>query len=114
MYTLFWVPHIFLGPTVFIGVKNVSNKCCREPQTYNTVLFLVLQISRYLSKSNCNTASSPNLRNLYRNHHNRYTVHLFPNSVLSENRLCGLVVRVPGYRSRGPGLISGAIILSEK
>jgi hypothetical protein len=25
------------------------------------------------------------------------------------NRLCGLVVRVPGYRSRGPGLTPGAI-----
>jgi hypothetical protein len=28
--------------------------------------------------------------------------------------LCGLVVRVPGYRSRGPGLISGATKFSEK
>jgi hypothetical protein len=30
------------------------------------------------------------------------------------DRLCGLVVRVPGYRSRGPGLIPGAIRFSEK
>jgi hypothetical protein len=30
------------------------------------------------------------------------------------NRLCGLVVRVPGYRSRGPGLIPSAIRFSEK
>jgi hypothetical protein len=29
-------------------------------------------------------------------------------------RLCGLVVRVPGYRSRGPGLIPGATRFSEK
>jgi hypothetical protein len=28
--------------------------------------------------------------------------------------LCGLVVRVPGYRSRGPGLIPGTIRFSEK
>jgi hypothetical protein len=28
--------------------------------------------------------------------------------------LCGLVVRVPGYRSRGPGSIPGAIRFSEK
>jgi hypothetical protein len=28
--------------------------------------------------------------------------------------LCGLVVRVPGYRSRGLGSISGATRLSEK
>jgi hypothetical protein len=28
--------------------------------------------------------------------------------------LCGLVVRVPGYRSRGPGSIPGAAKLSEK
>jgi hypothetical protein len=27
---------------------------------------------------------------------------------------CGVVVRVPGYTSRGPGLIPGASRLSEK
>jgi hypothetical protein len=27
---------------------------------------------------------------------------------ISSDRLCGLVVRVPGYRSRGPGSIPGA------
>jgi hypothetical protein len=30
------------------------------------------------------------------------------------DRLCGLVVRVPGYRSRGPGSIPGATRFSEK
>jgi hypothetical protein len=30
------------------------------------------------------------------------------------DRLCGLAVRVPGYRSRSPGYISGATRLSEK
>jgi hypothetical protein len=30
------------------------------------------------------------------------------------DRLCGLVVRVPGYRCRGPGSIPGAIRFSEK
>jgi hypothetical protein len=30
------------------------------------------------------------------------------------NRLCGLVVRVPSYRSRGPGSIPGATRFSEK
>jgi hypothetical protein len=30
------------------------------------------------------------------------------------DHLCGLVVRVSGYRSRGPGLISGATRFSEK
>jgi hypothetical protein len=30
------------------------------------------------------------------------------------DRLCGLVVRVPGYRSRGSGLIPGATRFSEK
>jgi hypothetical protein len=29
-------------------------------------------------------------------------------------RLCGLVARVPGYRTRGPGSISDAITFSEK
>jgi hypothetical protein len=29
-------------------------------------------------------------------------------------RLCGLVVRVPGYRSRGPSSIPGATRFSEK
>jgi hypothetical protein len=31
-----------------------------------------------------------------------------------EDRLCGLVVRVPGYRSRSPGSILGATRFSEK
>jgi hypothetical protein len=30
------------------------------------------------------------------------------------DRLCGLVVRVPGYRSRGPGSIPCATRFSEK
>jgi hypothetical protein len=33
---------------------------------------------------------------------------------LASDRLCGLVVRVPGYRSRGPGSIPGATRFSEK
>jgi hypothetical protein len=33
---------------------------------------------------------------------------------LSVDRLCGLVIRFPGYRSRGPGLIPGASKFSEK
>jgi hypothetical protein len=31
-----------------------------------------------------------------------------------EDRLCGLMVRVPGYRYRGPGSIAGATRFSEK
>jgi hypothetical protein len=31
-----------------------------------------------------------------------------------EDRLCGLVLRVPGYRSRGPGSIPGATRFPEK
>jgi hypothetical protein len=30
------------------------------------------------------------------------------------DHLCGAVVRVPGYFSRGPGLIPGATRISEK
>jgi hypothetical protein len=30
-----------------------------------------------------------------------------------DDRLCGLVVRVPGYRSRGPSSILGATRFSE-
>jgi hypothetical protein len=33
---------------------------------------------------------------------------------LYDDRLCGLVVRVPGYRSRGPGSILDATRFSEK
>jgi hypothetical protein len=33
---------------------------------------------------------------------------------LSTDRLCGLVVRVPGYTSKGPVSIPGATRLSEK
>jgi hypothetical protein len=31
-----------------------------------------------------------------------------------KDHLCGVVVRVTGYRSRGPGLIPGATRFSEK
>jgi hypothetical protein len=34
--------------------------------------------------------------------------------IMPPDSLCGLVVRVPGYRSRGPGSIPGATKLSEK
>jgi hypothetical protein len=41
--------------------------------------------------------------------------HLISNNrYLMFDRLCGLVVRVPGYRSRGPGSISCATRFSEK
>jgi hypothetical protein len=39
---------------------------------------------------------------------------VFRASHTKTDRLCGLVVRVPGYRSRGPGSIFGAIRFSEK
>jgi hypothetical protein len=39
----------------------------------------------------------------------------FKNSGLGRcDRLCGLVVRVPGYRSRGPGSIPRTTRFSEK
>jgi hypothetical protein len=34
--------------------------------------------------------------------------------IYKSDRLCGIVVRVPGYRSKGPGSISGTTRLSEK
>jgi hypothetical protein len=37
-----------------------------------------------------------------------YLVYIF------SDRLCGLVVKVPGYRSRGPDSIPGATTFSEK
>jgi hypothetical protein len=41
---------------------------------------------------------------------------LLPNTVniLITDRLCGLMVRVPGYRYRGPGSIPGVTRFSEK
>jgi hypothetical protein len=42
----------------------------------------------------------------------KYICFLFCVCVCS--RLCGLVVRVPGYRSRGPGSIPGSTRFSEK
>jgi hypothetical protein len=43
----------------------------------------------------------------------RYELNVY---VMEKNvdRLCGLVVRVPGYRSRGPGFNSLATRFSEK
>jgi hypothetical protein len=42
-------------------------------------------------------------------------MHMFISfSNLVRDRLCRLVVRVHGFRSRGPGSIPGAITFSEK
>jgi hypothetical protein len=41
-------------------------------------------------------------------------IDIFTVSIICKDRLCGLVVRVPGYRSRGPGSIPGAIRFCEK
>jgi hypothetical protein len=38
----------------------------------------------------------------------------FLSEYLISDRLCGLVVRVLGYRSRGPGSIPGTTIFSER
>jgi hypothetical protein len=43
--------------------------------------------------------------------HKRHNVY---NPVSCPNHLCGLVVRVPGYRSRGLGSIADATRFSEK
>jgi hypothetical protein len=39
---------------------------------------------------------------------------LFYSPIMQTDRLCGLVVRVTGYRSRCPGSIPGATGFSEK
>jgi hypothetical protein len=38
----------------------------------------------------------------------------FEETVFTSDHLCGLVVRVLGYRSRGPGSVPGATRFSEK
>jgi hypothetical protein len=43
----------------------------------------------------------------------RYELNLYVMQ-MKVDRLCGLVVRVPGYRSRGSGSIPGANRFSEK
>jgi hypothetical protein len=41
-------------------------------------------------------------------------LHIMSRLMLLKDRPCGLVVRVPNYRSRGPGSIPSATSLSEK
>jgi hypothetical protein len=41
-------------------------------------------------------------------------MHVFGALIRVVDRLCGLVVRVPGYRSGGPGSHTGATRFSEK
>jgi hypothetical protein len=38
----------------------------------------------------------------------------FNENIIESDRLCGLVVRVPGYRSGGPGSIPSSTRFSEK
>jgi hypothetical protein len=42
------------------------------------------------------------------------TFSCFAEKDIVKDHLCGLAVRVPGYRSRGPGFIPGATRLFEK
>jgi hypothetical protein len=44
----------------------------------------------------------------------RYELNLYMLCKKKVDRLCGLLVRVPGYISRGPGSIPGATRFSEK
>jgi hypothetical protein len=46
--------------------------------------------------------------------HRRNVVTAFIGEPKGKDRLCGIVLRVPGYRSRGPGSIPGATRFSEK
>jgi hypothetical protein len=41
-------------------------------------------------------------------------IYILKNQYLRNNRLCNLVVRVPSFRTRGPGSIPGATKFSEK
>jgi hypothetical protein len=43
-----------------------------------------------------------------------YNYDIFSNISIWLDRLCSLVVRVPGYRFRGPGSIPGVTRFSEK
>jgi hypothetical protein len=43
-----------------------------------------------------------------------YATYKFKNYTFIRDRLCGLVVRVLGYRSGGPGSITGTTRFSEK
>jgi hypothetical protein len=46
--------------------------------------------------------------------HSTFYILSFPYETEDEDHLCGLVVRVPGYRSRGPGSIPSATRFSQK
>jgi hypothetical protein len=42
------------------------------------------------------------------------TIKIFSNLSFYKDCLCGLVVRVPGYRSKGPGSIPGRVVGLEQ
>jgi hypothetical protein len=80
-------------------------------------LCLRLSFSSLVPKS----IAEPVVTNAMNMEYNQYTVsfNTVSESKKSEveqtmDRLCGLLVRVPGYSSRGPSSIPGATIFSEK
>jgi hypothetical protein len=58
-------------------------------------------------EDNCFSSLSPPLPCCY------FLFRIFQDCRVPTDRLCGLVVRVPGYRSRGPGSILGATTFSQ-
>jgi hypothetical protein len=69
-------------------------------------MYSSLQTAGASAEISCILCSVNNIQN---------TLFLFIFVFLNEikDRLCGLVVRVPGYRSRGPGSDSGSARFSE-
>jgi hypothetical protein len=63
------------------------------------MVYVTLKFIPYFTVSICNELTT-----------NIFYIELNLNSLLivTCDRLCGLVVRIPGYRSRGPGSIPGA------
>jgi hypothetical protein len=72
------------------------------PQLGNLLLWIV--------RLQCQVGCKENIRAPYLQHN----IIIFIILCAPEDRLCGLVVRVPGYRYRGPGSILGATRFSDK
>jgi hypothetical protein len=105
--------------STFWGVCNLIEVDRRFGRTY-CLCFQVDEYTRQASRAQADFCLAPHDRNIMFLTYTRLCSFISQNVVLRKpwpvvnDRLCGLVVRVPGYRSRGPGSIPGASRFSVK
>jgi hypothetical protein len=120
-------PHLHVSPTVwtiqhavelvacptFVRNSALATSLSSTSATSSMHIWLVNLSWYYLQTARC-IKCDVNVHNVGLHFLDKIYASVNLTSWVLTDRLCGLVVRVPGYRSRGRGSIPGATRLSEK